>query len=304
MTDPVLAPSRIAVTGASGFLGRGLVARLRDAGHIVVTIGRGGRSDVRWDPPTGIIDREALEGVRGVVHLAAEPIAQRWTPRAKRAIRESRTQATRFLAETLARCVRRPEVLVCASGVGIYGSRGDEWLEESSATGDDFLAEVGRAWEDAAGPARAAGIRVVHLRTGVVLDPEGGALAKLLPLFRLGVGGPLGDGRQWMSWISREDFERMVLFVLATPGLAGPVNAVAPEPVTNATFAATLARVLRRPALIPAPAFAIGAVFGEMARGTILASQRARPAALESAGFRFAHPSLATALRAELGLAE
>jgi uncharacterized protein (TIGR01777 family) len=294
---------RIAITGASGFLGRGLAARLRAAGHAVVCIGRGRGNDISWDPAAGRLDGIALEGVDAVIHLAGESIAQRWTARARRAIRESRVHGTRLIAETISGLKSRPEVMLCASGIGIYGSRGDEWLDESSTTGDDFLAEVGRAWEGAADPARAAGIRVTHLRTGVVLDPEGGALAKLLPPFRLGLGGPLGDGRQWMSWISREDHERVHLFALETPSLAGPVNAVAPEPVTNATFAAVLGRALHRPAMIPVPTFALELAFGEMARGTILASQRARPGALSSAGFQFEHPTLATALRAELGLA-
>ncbi len=294
---------RIAITGASGFIGRGLATRLAAAGHAVLRIGRGSGNDVRWDPATGILDAAALEGVHAVVHLAGEGVAQRWTPSVKRAIRESRVQGTALIARAVAGLAGRPEVLVCSSGIGIYGSRGDEWLDEASATGSDFLAEVGRAWEAAADPARAAGIRVVHLRTGVVLDPDGGALAKMLLPFRLGIGGPLGGGRQWMSWISREDFERVVEFAIATRDVEGPVNAVAPEPVTNATFAATLGRVLRRPAVIPVPALALVSLYGEMARGTILASQRVRPRALQDAGFAFRHPTLASALRAELELA-
>ena len=293
---------RIAITGASGFIGRGMVRRFTAAGHSVIRIGRGNDSDVRWDPATGIIDQAALEGVDVVIGLAGENIAQRWTPRVKRELRESRIQGTRLLARTIAGLRTKPQVLLCASGIGIYGDRGDAWLDENSETGDGFLADVGREWEAAADPARAAGIRVVHLRGGVVLDPDGGALGKMLLPFRLGLGGRFGDGRQWWSWISREDLERVHEFAIAVPALSGPVNAVAPEPVTNATFVSTLGRVLRRPAVVPVPRFALELAFGEMAREALLSSQRARPGALEAAGFRFAHPTLATALRAELGI--
>lgn len=294
-------PRRIAITGASGFLGAGLVPFLTTGGHEVRTVGRGAASDVRWDPARGALDAAALAGVDAVIHLAGASVAERWTDAHRRAIRESRVQGTRTIAEACARLTPRPEVLVCASAVGIYGSRGDEWLDESSALGDDFLADVGREWEAAAQPARDAGIRVVHLRIGVVLNPGGGALAKMVTPFLAGVGGRLGDGRQWMSWISREDLIGAVHFALQTPSLAGAVNAVAPEPVTNATFAATLGRVLHRPAIAPVPAFVLRTLFGAMAEGTILASQRVRPAALEAAGFPWLHPTLASALRFELG---
>jgi len=256
---------------------------------------------VRWDPARGMLDAAGLEGVDTVVHLAGENVGRRWTAARRREIVESRVRGTRLLAESCARLTTKPEVLVSASAIGIYGVRGDEWLEESSATGDDFLAEVGRAWEDATAPARDAGIRVVHLRIGIVLNPAGGALAKMLLPFQLGVGGRLGSGRQWMSWISREDLVGAIHHALQTPSLQGPVNAVAPAPVTNAEFTRTLARVLRRPALAPVPAVALRALFGEMAQGTVLASQRVRPTVLEASGFRFAHPTLAQALRFELG---
>jgi uncharacterized protein (TIGR01777 family) len=295
--------STIAITGASGFVGRGLERRFTAAGHRVIRIGRGDASDVRWDPSTGIIDAAALEGAEVVIGLAGESIAQRWTPRVRAALRESRVLGTRLLSRTVAGLRVRPKVLLSASGVGIYGDRGEDWVDESTPAGDDFLAVLGREWEAAADPARDAGIRVVHFRTGVVLDPEGGALAKMLLPFKLGLGGPFGDGRQWWSWISREDLERLYEFAIATPTLAGPVNAVSPEPVTNATFVTTLGRVLRRPAVIPVPTFALELAFGEMARGALLASQRVRPRVAESAGFRFAHPTLASALRAELGVA-
>lgn len=293
---------RIAVTGASGFLGGALVPFLTTGGHTVLRVGRGAGNDAPWDPARGEIDARALDGVDAVIHLAGASVAERWTPEHRRAIRDSRVQSTRLIAETMAKLPQRPQVLLCGSAVGIYGSRGDETLTEESALGDDFLAEVGKDWEAAAAPALDAGIRVVFLRTGIVLNPAGGALAKMLLPFQAGVGGKLGSGKQWMSWISREDWIGAAHFALQTPSVAGALNFVGPEPVTAGTFAATLARVLHRPALLPVPAFALKALFGEMAEGTILASQRALPAALEAAGFSFAHRSLASALRFELGL--
>ena len=296
-------PRRIAVTGASGFIGGALVPFLTTGGHGVRTVGRGAGNDARWDPTRGEFDAQGIDGVDAVIHLAGSTIAERWTPERKRMIRESRVASTRLIAEACARMSPRPAVLLCGSAVGIYGAhRGDELLDESSALGDDFLAEVGREWEAATAPARDAGIRVVHLRTGIVLNPGGGALGKMLLPFQAGVGGRLGSGKAWMSWISREDWIGAVHFALQTPSVAGPVNLTAPEPVTGATFAAALARVLRRPALFPVPELALTAIFGEMARNTILASQRALPKALERAGFRFAHPTLSSALRFELGL--
>ena len=294
-------PRRIAITGASGFLGSALARFLTTGGHRVLSVGRGARNDVRWDPPRGELDAGAFEGVDVVVHLAGSSVAERWTPGRRRVIRESRVQGTRLLAERCAALQQRPEVIVCASAIGIYGSRGDEWLDERSTPGDDFLAEVGQEWEAAANPARQAGIRVVHVRTGIVLNPGGGALAKMLLPFQLGVGGKLGSGAQWMSWISREDLIGAMHFALQSPGISGPMNATAPEPVTNATFTATLGRVLHRPAIVPVPAFALRTLFGEMADGTVLASQRVKPAVLEAAGFPFLHPSLSSALRFELG---
>jgi uncharacterized protein (TIGR01777 family) len=294
-------PRRIAITGASGFLGAALVPFLTTGGHTVRTIGRGAGSDIAWDPAAGRLEEGALEGVDAVIHLAGANVAERWTEKNRRAIRESRVGGTRLIAERCARMRTPPEVLVCASAIGIYGSRGDEWLDEASTLGDDFLADVGREWEDAAAPARAAGIRVVHLRTGIVLNPSGGALAKMLPPFRIGAGGRLGNGRQWMSWISREDLVGALHHALQSPGIAGAVNGTAPEPVTNATFTETLGRILHRPTLAAVPAFALRAFFGAMAEGTILASQRVRPAVLESTAFPFLHPTLSTALRFELG---
>lgn len=295
-------PLKIAITGASGFLGDALVPFLTTGGHEVRRIGRGSDSDFRWDPARGELDARALDGVDAVIHLAGASIAERWTPERRRAIRESRVQGTRLIAEAVAKMSSKPRVLLSASAVGVYGDRGDELLDETSAFGDDFLAGVGREWEAAAAPARDAGIRTVLLRTGVVLNPAGGALGKMLLPFQAGVGGKLGSGKQWMSWISREDWVGAVHFALMQESLTGPVNLVAPEPATNATFTSILARLLHRPALIPVPAFGLTTVFGEMARGTILASQRATPRALEAAGFAFAHPTLSSALRFELGL--
>lgn len=292
----------VAITGASGFLGGALVPFLTTGGHRVRTIGRGGASDASWDPARGVLDPHALDGVDSVIHLAGSSVAERWTDVTKREIRESRLKGTRLIAEAVARAPKRPRVLVSASAIGIYGSRGDEWLDETSAPGDDFLAEIGREWEAATAPARDAGVRVVHLRTGIVLSPSGGALKKMLLPFQLGAGGRLGPGTQWMSWISREDWVGAVYHVLQNESVAGAVNLVAPEPVTNATFTETLGRLLHRPTIAAVPAFALRALFGEMAGGTVLASQRVRPAVLERSGFVFAHPSLSSALRFELGL--
>ncbi len=298
----------VAVTGARGFLGAALVPFLTTGGHAVRRVGRGAGSDVRWDPmaaaDAGAVRAlaAALDGVDAVVHLAGSSVAERWTAANRAAIRESRVRSTRLLAEALAAMPVKPEVLVCGSAIGVYGAqRGDAWLDESSAPGDDFLAEVGQAWEAAARPAVEAGIRVVLARTGIVLNPAGGALRKMLLPFQLGAGGRLGPGTQWMSWISREDWVGAVHHVLQSPAVRGPVNVVGPEPVTNATFAATLARILHRPALAPVPAVALRALLGAMADGTVLASQRVRPGVLASSGFTFLHPTLSSALRFELG---
>lgn len=293
---------RVAVTGASGFLGAALVPFLTTGGHTVRTIGRGAGSDVPWDPAAGRLDAGALDGRDAVIHLAGSSVAVRWTANARREILESRVQGTRLIAEACARAAVKPEVLVCASAVGIYGSRGDETLDETSSLGGDFLAEVSRQWEEATAPARGAGIRVVLLRTGIVLNPAGGALAKMLTPMRFGAGGRLGSGAQWMSWISREDWVGAVYHALQSLGVAGALNLTAPEPVTNTTLTETLGRILHRPTFASVPAFALRALFGEMADGAILASQRAYPAALERSSFRFAHPTLEQALRFELGL--
>jgi uncharacterized protein len=235
-----------------------------------------------------------------VIHLAGENLAQRWTSEARRRIRESRVGGTSALARALASVEPKPRVFLSGSAIGIYGNRGDEVLDERSSTGTDFLADVCTAWEAATKPASDAGIRVVLLRSGLVLSRDGGALAKMLTPFRLGLGGPLGSGRQWMSWISIDDYPRVVSRLIAKENISGAVNVVAPNPVTNREFARTLARVLGRPSLIPVPKFALELAFGEMADDTVLASQRVVPRRLLEAGFEFQHSTVESALRAEV----
>jgi len=274
------------------------VPALGAQGHNVARIGRGAEADIRWDPSAGMIDVARCAGIDAFVHLAGANVGERWTPAHRREIRDSRVYGTALIAHTIAALTPRPRVLVCASAVGIYGDAGDTVLDESSPSGSDFLAEVGREWESAADPARQAGVRTVHLRFGVVLSRWGGALARMLPVFRMGGGGRLGSGRQWMSWISMEDAVGAVQFALERETLVGAVNAVAPSPVTNAEFTETLARVVHRPALFPVPAFALNLMFGEMAQGTLLASQRVIPRKLLAAGYAFRHATLEPALRA------
>jgi uncharacterized protein (TIGR01777 family) len=249
----------------------------------------------------GRLDGAAIEGVDAVIHLAGEPIAQRWTAGAKRRIRDSRVRGTALLAKTIGSLARPPRVMVSGSAMGIYGDRGDEVLDETSALGSDFLAEVAREWEAASEAAARAGVRVVNIRTGLVLSPRGGALAKLLLPFRLGVGGRVGSGRQWVSWIGLDDTVGAIRHAMSTEALAGPVNLAAPNPVTNAELAATLAKVLGRPAILPVPAAAMRLAFGAMGRSTLLASQRMRPRRLLETGYAFRHPTLEAALRHELG---
>lgn len=293
----------IAVSGSTGFIGSQLVPSLSRDGHEIHRIVRSRlrEGDIVWSPSERRIDAAALEGVDAVIHLAGENIGQRWTEAVKRRIRESREAGTRLLASTLAGLERPPRVLISASAVGIYGAdRGDEVLDESSEPGEDFLADVGVAWEAATEPAATRGIRVVRTRFGVVMDPAGGMLARILPVFRLGLGGRLGDGMHWMSWVSLTDLIEVVRFALRTPTLAGAVNVSAPNPVRNSEFTATLGLVLRRPAFAVVPEFALRAVYGEMAGATIFASQRVAPRRLTEAGYRFEHPRLEGALRAEL----
>ena len=291
------------MTGASGLLGSALIPALQAAGWTPrALVRRAARpGEVRWDPAAGLLDPGALAGVTAAVHLAGESIASgRWTAESKRRIRDSRVLGTRLLAESLARLPTPPQVLVSASAVGIYGDRGDELLDEDSPLGGDFLAQVGKEWEAATAPAADAGTRVVHLRFGIILARDGGALPRMVRPFLLGAGGPIASGRQWMSWIALEDAVRAVLEALGNGAARGPVNAVAPEPVRNADFAASLGAVLHRPAVIPVPAFALRLLFGEMADAALLSSQRVLPARLTSLGFRFRHPALTEALQAIL----
>jgi uncharacterized protein len=296
---------RVAVTGGTGLIGTALIASLSRDGHTVHRLTRrpAGSGDFAFDADRGVLDEAAFHGVDAVVHLAGEPIAQRWNEGVRRRIMDSRRTGTALVAGALARLGTRPRVLVSASAVGIYGDAGDAPLTEASPVGDDFLAQVCIAWEGAADPARAAGIRVVHPRTGVVLSPEGGALERLLLPFRLGIGGRIGSGRQWMSWISLPDTVAGLRRMIEDPGLEGPVNLVAPLAVTNAEFTETLARVLGRPAWFRVPAFALRIAFDDMADATLIAGQRVLPARLEAAGHRFAHRDLESALRAVLGRA-
>ena len=275
---------RIAVTGGTGFIGGRLIPLLRARGHESVLLRHGD------DWPA-----VALDGMDAVVHLAGEPVAQRWTADAKRRIRESRVEGTRDLIRALGNTVNKPAVLVSGSAIGFYGHRGDEMLSEDSGCGDGFLADVTRDWERAADEALALGIRVVKLRTGIVLGREGGTLAKLLPVFRAGLGGRVGTGRQWLSWIHADDMAGLLAFAVENPAVAGVLNGTAPNPVTNAEFTRNLAAVLHRPAVFTVPLFALRMMYGEMAE-VVASSQRVLPRAAEAAGFRFGYPELRGAL--------
>lgn len=295
----------VAITGATGLIGSALVDALRRDGvevrPVVRREPRPASGEIQWDPDSGWLDSALLEGVRAVVHLAGEPIGERWSPAKKDRIRSSRVEGTRLLSESIASLTLRPRVLVSASGIGYYGDRGDIRLDEGSGPGSDFLGRAGQAWEAATGPAEAAGVRVVRMRFGVVLHRAGGALARMLLPFRLGLGGTLGSGDQWMSWIALADLVDAIRFGITNDGMRGAVNAVAPEPVTNREFTRTLGRVLHRPALLRVPSIALRLVYGEMADATLLASQRAVPNRLLRAGFDFRYPVLEDALRAALG---
>lgn len=296
------AKRRIILTGATGLIGKALSKRLTILGYEVVPFrsrhdGPGGMNHL-----TGKIDREALEGAYAVIHLAGESIAQRWNEAAKERILASRRDGTRLLATTLAGLKQKPEVFVSMSGINRYGLRRTEILDESAAvSAEGFLPAVTEAWETATLPASEGGIRTVLLRTSLVLSSTGGGLKKMLPAFRLGLGGPIGGGRQQMSWISLPDLVELIVWSLDNPRIRGPLNAVAPQPVTQAEFARTLGAVLRRPSFLPMPGWAIGLLFGQMGRETVLGDLAVRPAVALDGGFRFAKPDLASALREALG---
>lgn len=303
MASPSRPLQRVAITGASGLIGRHVRRSLEGGSSQVVSVSRGGGAGaVAWDPARGLLDPADLEGVDAVVHLAGEPIgARRWSERQKTRIRDSRVEGTELLARTLAMLDRPPRVLLSASAVGIYGDRGDEEVTEQSPPGDGFLAEVAAEWEAATGPASTAGVRVVHLRTGIVLAHDGGALQRMLRPFKLGLGGRIGPGTQWMSWITVDDHIRAVRYLLERDDLSGPFNLVGPQPVRNEEFVRGLGAVLGRPTVLPLPALAVRTVFGEMGEALLLWSQRVQPTRLVQAGFGFAHTDLRGALRAVLG---
>ncbi len=295
--------STIAITGASGFVGTALRERLTALGHDVRRFVRN-NSDaadaIAWDPQTGRIDMDKARAIDAVVHLAGENVAGgRWTAARKRAIRDSRGPATEKLCRALAQ-LEKPPVLVSASATGIYGDRGDELLDERSAAGQGFLAEVATEWERGTEPLAQRGARVCLLRIGMVLGKDGGALKKMLPPFRLGLGGPIGSGKQWTSWVALDDLCAAIAFLLQNDAAKGPYLCVSPKPVTNRDFAKALGRAVHRPALLPVPAFALRLLFGEMADAVLLSSQRAMPRRLLDAGFRFAHEDVDDALRSVL----
>jgi uncharacterized protein len=300
-----VATKRVAITGATGLIGGALASSLERDGHRVHRVTRSaseaGPDDLVWDPDAGTIDARGLEGVDAVVHLAGEPIgSSRWTDETKRRIRASRVRGTDLVARTIAALDAPPAVLVSGSAVGFYGDRGDEVLTETSPSGSDFLAEVTQAWEAAAAPAAEAGIRVAYARTGVVMAKEGPLIEKVELPFRLGVGGRVGSGEQYVAWIALADEVRALRFLLDGEGLEGPYNLTAPEPATNAELTRALGEVLRRPTVLPIPTFAIRLLYGEMGESLATVSQRVHPARLLEAGFEFTYPELRQALRAAL----
>ncbi len=290
---------RVLITGASGLIGSALMSELRTAGHEPVALVRRpprNANELRWDPG-GAIDGSNFNSADAVVHLAGENVgAGRWNEQRKSRILNSRVQGTQTIAASMARANPKPRVLVSASANGIYGETGDKVVTEAEPSGSTFLSEVGRQWEQATGAASEAGIRTVLLRTGIVLNKKGGALPRMLPPFRMGVGGRIGDGRQWMSWITLEDEIRLIMHAIMNESIRGPVNAVAPNPVTNLEFTRVLGSVLHRPTLFPLPAFVVRAAFGQMGEELLLASNRALPKAALDSGFRFRHPELRGAL--------
>lgn len=298
-------PQRIVVSGASGLIGSALCDFMTSGGHrvdrLVRAMPRPGTSDIHWQPAKGQIDTASLEGADVVVHLAGENLLGRWTQAKKKAILESRVEGTKFLCQALATLSRRPRVLVCASAVGYYGDHGRQVLTEDSPPGNDFLAGVCKAWEAAAEPARQAGIRVVHPRIGMVMAARGGALRAMLRPFRLGLGGTIGSGRQYISWIDIDDLLAALEWAMFSEGISGPMNAVSPQPVMQKDLAATLGKVLRRPAALNMPGSLLRLTLGELAEATLLSSQRAAPARLTATGFSFYWPDMEGCLRKQLG---
>jgi uncharacterized protein (TIGR01777 family) len=294
---------RVLVTGSTGFIGSSLVQALEQRGDQVVRLSRrGSAGEPTWDPDAGTISAGALDGVDAVVHLAGEGIGEKkWTAEQKQRVLGSRVKGTSLLARTLAEQETKPAVLVSGSAIGYYGDRGDEVLDETSSSGDDFLADVCRQWEASAQPVVDAGIRLVNIRTGIVLDPSGGVLKRLLLPFRLGLGGRVGTGRQWMSWIARGDVIGAIIHALDHDSLRGPVNLTAPNPLTNAELTKTLGAVLHRPTILPTPLLPLKLRYGaELVDALLVSGQRVLPRQLEGAGYAFAHRDLAPALRALL----
>ena len=295
---------KILVSGSHGLVGKALTTSLANAGHEIVSLVRQSANDseIEWHPNQGKINGQQLEGLDVVVHLAGESIASgRWTEGKKKKIRESRVKGTELLSSALALLSQPPSRFISASAIGFYGNRGDELLTEKSAPGNGFLPEVCIAWERATGQAEAKGIRTIHTRFGIILDEKGGALERMLTPFRMGVGGKVGNGKQWMSWIALEDVISALRFLIDEPGSEGPLNLTAPDPVTNADFTEALGNVLSRPTLFSVPAFAARLAFGEMADELLLSSAKVEPRRLKENGYEFKHPELSSALKAILG---
>jgi uncharacterized protein len=299
---------KIVVSGATGLIGTALTSVLTGRGHEIVPLVRravrSGERAISWDPDQGRIDRVALEGHDAVIHLAGENVFGRMSRAKMHRIRDSRVLGTRLVSEALGALRRPPATLLAASAVGYYGDRGDETLDERSASGGDFLAQVAREWEAATTAARRAGIRVVNMRFGIVMTPNGGALAKMLPPFRVGLGGPIGSGKQYVSWIALPDLIEAIRYLLDDRSLDGPVNLTSPAPVTNREFARTLGRVLGRPAVVAVPAFALRMAFGVEGAAMMQSGQRVMPRRLEATAFQFAYPAVEPALRHLLAASE
>lgn len=293
-------PAKVLVSGASGLVGRALIKQLRRDSYQVYPLVRTrevNHAAIFWDPVAGAIEAKRLEGMDAVVHLAGENIATgKWTTEKKRRLWVSRVEGTRLLAETLDHLSKPPKVLICASALGYYGNRGDQWLDEDAVAGQGFLAEMCTAWEGACDAARKRGIRVVNLRIGIVLTRDGGMLAQVEPIFRKGLGGPLGDGGQFLSWIDLGDLVEMITFILRDETIEGAVNAVAPHPITNREFATTLGRFFKRPAILRVPAWVLCLLYQEMAQEALLASARLSARKITSKGFSFQSPTIDMAL--------